>query len=37
MWSWIEMEKGFLTVLPEAEKMGRVRDELRRVALPRKL
>ncbi len=33
-WSWIDKEKGVLTVPPEAEKMGRVRDELRRVALP---
>lgn len=33
-WSWIDMEKGVLTIPPEAEKMGRVRDELRRVALP---
>ncbi len=34
MWSWIEKEKAILTIPPEAEKMGRVRDELRRVALP---
>jgi len=33
-WSWIDMEKGVLTIPPEAEKMGRVRDELRRSALP---
>jgi len=33
-WSWIDMEKGALTIPPEAEKMGRVRDELRRSALP---
>ena len=29
-WSWIDMEKGMLTVPPEAEKSGRVRDELGR-------
>lgn len=28
------MEKGVLTVPPEVEKMGRVRDELRRSAIP---
>jgi integrase len=33
-WNWIDMEKGVITVPPEAEKMGRVRDELRRAALP---
>ena len=33
-WSWIDMEKGVLIVPPEAEKMGRVRDELHRAALP---
>jgi integrase len=33
-WSWIDMEKGVVTVPPEAEKTGRVRDELRRAALP---
>jgi integrase len=33
-WSWIDMEKGMLTIPPEAEKAGRVRDELRRAGLP---
>jgi integrase len=33
-WSWIDMEKGVLTIPPEAEKSGRVRDELRRAGLP---
>jgi integrase len=33
-WSWIDMEKGIVTIPPEAEKSGRVRDELRRAALP---
>ena len=33
-WSWLDLEKGVLTIPPEAEKMGRVRDELRRSALP---
>jgi integrase len=33
-WGWIDMEKGVLTIPPEAEKAGRVRDELRRAALP---
>jgi integrase len=33
-WSWIDMEKGILTIPPEAEKAGRVRDELRRAGLP---
>jgi len=32
-WTWIDMEKGILTIPPEVEKMGRIRDELRRVAL----
>ena len=32
-WSWIDTERGVLTIPPEADKMGRVRDELRRVAL----
>jgi integrase len=33
-WSWIDMEKGVLTIPPEAEKAGRIRDELRRAGLP---
>jgi integrase len=33
-WSWIDMEKGIVTIPPEVEKSGRVRDELRRAALP---
>jgi integrase len=33
-WSWIDMEKGVLTVPPEVERMGRGRDELRRSAIP---
>jgi integrase len=33
-WSWLDLEKGALTIPPEAEKSGRIRDELRRVALP---
>jgi integrase len=33
-WSWIDMEKGVLTIPPEVEKTGRVRDELRRAGLP---
>lgn len=33
-WSWIDMEKGVLTIPPEAEKAGRIRGELRRAALP---
>lgn len=32
-WSWIDTERAVLTIPPEADKMGRVRDELRRVAL----
>jgi integrase len=32
-WIWIDMEKGILTIPPEVEKLGRIRDELRRVAL----
>jgi integrase len=32
-WSWIDMEKGLITLPPEAEKTGRQRDELRRVPL----
>ncbi len=33
-WSWIDMENGVITIPPEAEKTGRMRDELRRCALP---
>src|SRR5918999_4539032 len=33
-WSWIDLEKGILSIPPEAEKAGRVRDELRRAGLP---
>jgi integrase len=33
-WSWIDLERGVLTIPPGAEKTGRVRDELRRTALP---
>jgi integrase len=33
-WTWIDMEKGIVTIPPEVEKSGRVRDELRRAALP---
>jgi integrase len=33
-WSWLDLEKGVLTIPPEAEKTGRIRDELRRAALP---
>jgi integrase len=32
--SWLDLEKGVLTILPEAEKSGRIRDELRWSALP---
>ena len=32
-WRWIDMARGVVTLPPEAEKMGRIRDELRRVAL----
>jgi len=34
MWSWIDLERGVLTIPPSAEKSGRVRDELRRAGLP---
>jgi integrase len=34
MWAWLDLEKGILTIPPEAEKSGRIRDELRRSALP---
>lgn len=33
-WSWIDLERGVLTIPPSAEKTGRVRDELRRTGLP---
>jgi len=33
-WSWLDMEKGVLTIPPESEKAGRIRDELRRAGLP---
>jgi integrase len=33
-WSWIDLERGVLTLPPSAEKTGRIRDELRRTALP---
>src|SRR2546428_13818757 len=33
-WSWIDLERGVLTIPPDAEKTGRVRDELRRTGLP---
>ena len=33
-WSWIDLERGVLTIPPSAEKSGRVRDELRRAGLP---
>ena len=33
-WSWIDLERGVLTIPPSVEKTGRVRDELRRTALP---
>jgi integrase len=31
-WTWIDLQKGIITTPPEVEKMGRIRDELRRVA-----
>jgi integrase len=34
-WSWVDMERGVMTLPPEAEKTGRTRAELRRVALSR--
>jgi len=34
-WSWIDMGRGIVILLPEAEKTGRTREELRRVALSR--
>ena len=33
-WSWIDLERGVLTIPPSAEKSGRVREELRRTGLP---
>ena len=33
-WSWIDLERGVLTIPPSAEKTGRVREELRRTGLP---
>jgi integrase len=33
-WSWIDLERGVLTIPPSVEKTGRVRDELRRAGLP---
>jgi integrase len=33
-WSWIDLERGVLTIPPSVEKTGRVRDELRRTGLP---
>jgi integrase len=33
-WSWIDLERGVLTIPPSAEKTGRVRDERRRTGLP---
>jgi integrase len=32
-WSWLDADAGVLTIPPEAEKTGRARGELRRVAL----
>jgi integrase len=32
-WSWLDLERGVLTIPPSAEKSGRVRDELRRTGL----
>lgn len=34
-WSWVDMDRGVATLPPEAEKTGRTREELRRVALSR--
>jgi len=34
-WSWIDLERGVLTIPPSAEKGGRVREELRRTGLER--
>ncbi len=33
-WSWLDLEKGVLTIPPEADKVGRIRDEPRRAGLP---
>jgi integrase len=34
-WSWVDLDRGVATLPPEAEKTGRTREELRRVALSR--
>ena len=33
-WSWLDLEKDVLTIPPEADKAGRIRDEVRRAGLP---
>lgn len=33
-WSWLDLDKGLLTIPPEADKVGRIRDEPRRAGLP---
>ncbi len=33
-WSCLDLEKGVLTIPPEADKAGRIRDEVRRAGLP---
>lgn len=32
-WSWLDLDKGLLTIPPEADKVGRIRDEPRRAGL----
>jgi len=32
-WSWLDLDKGVLTIPPENDKVGRLRDEPRRAGL----